>query len=564
MLRIRALALAGTLAWAGALAAEEQAKPEAPKAEAVKPAAAKPDAVKAASKQGGAKAEAPKPAAAKPDAPKADAAKAEAPKPAPAKPDAPKADAPKPEAGKEEAPAAPSTAEMYDDALAAHASGDARKAAARLFAWLRGAARTSENYEVAQHLLAEDLAALGMVHGALSLEAEVVRTRGRPELVGPALENLARWTRGVAHDEQRLEDEVLHGADFGALEGPARAWVAFHQGASDLRLGNERWAALRFAELPEGSPWRARARLLTAASRLVRGAPAAEVLAEFEAVGADPKAPRDARNDAHVQAARLRFEAGDYAGALKHHAAIDLPELDPGRGQLYLEEAYTRVRLGDGSRAMGLLAALDAPGFRPLFLPEKYLLRASIFKDACHWLPAKRAARGLLRRFAPSLEAIRERRPLVADPLLADAALQKGAGKHAEQWYRQLLRERELLDRAASGWAESGLYARLADVYKLALDEAGRRRRVELERGVVRAADELLAAVEQVNLVDYEVGLALYRRAGKSGLASPLTFADPLPKGDEVGFEFVGEYWNDELPAMRFALSDRCSEGVSP
>jgi hypothetical protein len=31
-----------------------------------------------------------------------------------------------------------------------------------------------------------------------------------------------------------------------------------------------------------------------------------------------------------------------------------------------------------------------------------------------------------------------------------------------------------------------------------------------------------------------------------------------------VGFEFDGEYWNDELQDLRFALTDRCVEGVSP
>ncbi|MBS2022525.1 MAG: hypothetical protein JST92_08955 [Deltaproteobacteria bacterium] len=479
---------------------------------------------------------------------------------------APAGDAAKPADAKDKAEVIPpSTQEMYDSALEAHAAGDARKAAARLYAWLRGSARSNDAYEVAEHLLAEDLAKLGFIHGALSFETEVVRTRGRPELVSPALNNLEQWTRSVPHDERRLEEEVLHGADFGTLEGPAREWVAYHQGALDLRLGNDRWATLRFNELSEGSPWRARARVLEAATKLqARDANVGDALAEFEEVAADPKAPREARNDAHVEAARLRFEAGDYKEALAHYQAVDLAELDPGRGQLYLEEAYARVRLGDGSRAMGLLAALDAPSFKGLYLPEKYLLRASIFKDACQYLPAKRAARGLLRRYSKSLTAIRDRTPLQDDPLLADAALQKGAGERAAKWLRQLQKEREQLDRFLSAWNGSGLSARLTEVYGLAIDEATRRRRLELEKGVIHAADELLSAVEQVNLVDYEVGLALYRRAGRQGTVSPLTFANPLPEPDEVGFEFDGEYWNDELPYLRFALTDRCAEGVAP
>jgi hypothetical protein len=454
--------------------------------------------------------------------------------------------------------------ELYDDALAAHAKGDARKAAGLFQTWLRGQARTADGYDTAQHLLSIDLAKLGLSHAALTIEALVVQDRTRPELVPEALANLERWTRDVPHDETRLEEELLHGTDFGNLDGPGKAFVLYQQGALDLKLGSDRWSQARFAELPEGSGWRARAKLLTAANLLSRGGKdAAAQLAVFEEIAADGDAPRDVKNDAHIQAARLQFEAGKFDVALTHYTAVDLPELDAGRGQLYLEEAWTRYRLGDGSRAMGLLAALDAPSFRALFLPEKFQLRALIFKDACHWLAAKRAARGLLRRYRPALEAIRERQDLTQVPLIAEAALQKGAGARAERFLNQLRRERDELVRYAGSWSDSGLQQRLASIYSLALSEAQRRRQLELEKGAIRVADELLGAVEQVNLVDYEVGLALYRRQ-RASQTSGLVFADAMPKEGEVGFEFDGEYWNDELQSLRFALADRCTSGVAP
>lgn len=454
--------------------------------------------------------------------------------------------------------------ELYDDALAAHSKGDARKAAGLFQTWLRAQARTADGYDTAQHLLAIDLARLGLVHAALTIEALVVQDRTRPELLPEALANLEKWTQATPHDETRIEEELLHGTDFGSLDGPAKAFVLYQQGALDLKLGSDRWSQARFAELPEGSGWKARAKLLTAAARLARAGPeAAAQLAVFEEIAADAEAPRDVKNDAHIQAARLQFEAGKFDLALTHYTAVDLPELDSGRGQLYLEEAWTRYRLGDGSRAMGLLAALDAPSFRALFLPEKFQLRALIFKDACHWLAAKRAARGLLRRYRPALEAIRERQDLTQVPLIAEAALQKGSGARAERFLAQLRKERDELVRYAGSWSESGLQQRLASIYSLALSEAQRRRQLELEKGAIRVADELLAAVEQVNLVDYEVGLALYRRQ-RASQTSGLVFADALPKEGEVGFEFDGEYWNDELQSLRFALADRCTSGVAP
>jgi len=460
------------------------------------------------------------------------------------------------------AAATPASQELYDRALSAHSSHDARSAAGLLFTWLTAATRTAENYETAEHLLAEDLQSLGLTHAALVYEGDVVRNRSRPELLPTALANLEQWTRSTPHDEERIEAELLHGNDFGALDGTARAYVAFTQGALDLRAGEDRWAQARFAELPEGSPYRSRARLLNTAVKLQRGSP--EALTDFEALAADEKSPRETRNEAHIEAGRLRFERGDFAEALAHYQGVDLPELDPGRGQLYLEEAWAFYRLGQGSRAMGLLAALDAPSYKALFLPEKFLLRALLFKDACQWLGAKRAARALLVHYASSLAAIHDRTPLAQDPVLSAAALQKGSGKRTAQLVDHLGHEREALEKNSSAWNESGLARRLGELYAQEQAEAERRRTLELQKGVQRVADELLAAAEQVSLADYEVGLALYRRGRETVPGTALTFADDKAGPGEVGYDFDGEYWNDELPVFRFVLANRCALGVAP
>ena len=139
--------------------------------------------------------------------------------------------------------------------------------------------------------------------------------------------------------------------------------------------------------------------------------------------------------------------------------------------------------------------------------------------------------------------------------------MQKGAARRAGQLVDELERERDRLSRLTSAWG-NGLAARLAELYSSEQAEARRRLQLELERGVVKAADELLRAAEQVSLVDYEVSLALYRRAHGAGLQSPLEFQDVDPGKDEIAFGFEGEYWNDELLGLRFSLPDRCGAGV--
>ena len=76
--------------------------------------------------------------------------------------------------------------------------------------------------------------------------------------------------------------------------------------------------------------------------------------------------------------------------------------------------------------------------FRDEFLPDKYLLRALIYRDLCHYLPAKRAAKELTRRFADSLEAIRERDDLTQDLRLRRAAEQPrlDQARRAASWTR--------------------------------------------------------------------------------------------------------------------------------
>jgi hypothetical protein len=411
-------------------------------------------------------------------------------------------------------------------------------------------------------MLAEHLAAIGLYQAAIAREVAVARNRARPELLPEALTRLRKWTTQVPYDEARVMAELLHGTDFGSIEGPIATWVAYQQGIIDLKDGDERWAFLRFGQIPPKDPLTARARLLVAAAHVDQ--PGDDILKEFEAIANDSANPTDVRNDARIQAARLRYERGDYQEALKLYNSIDLPELDPGRGQLYLEMAWTLYRLGLGGRAMGLLAALDAPSFRHLFLPDKYLLRAFIFKDACQLLTAKSLARELTRRYRATLERIKQRQPLTDDPILVGVALEKGAPRRADAYVQQLKQERDQLGSLAGYFARSGLAKNLSTFYSAALAEGERQRQLALEQGVIDAADTLLHDAEQVTLLDYEVGLALYRRDRGSGPTSPLVFEDVRPKHDEEAYEFDGEYWNDELLDYRFQLDDRCAGGARP
>ncbi|MGI5861784.1 MAG: hypothetical protein ACOX6T_06955 [Myxococcales bacterium] len=459
----------------------------------------------------------------------------------------------------EEEPAAVGP-ETFDEALELHYGGKPREAAPLFFRYVEGSARTADNYEWAQYFLGNDLAQLGFTRAAFSFYADVAKTRSRAEVLPVVLSALERLSAETVYDTELVEREVLGGTDFGFVPASVRDYVRFHKGMVDYRNGHLRWAWGHFDKLAPGSAYHARARLVRAVHKLEKENATEPALAEMEALAADEEAPREVRNDARIAVARLRFERGEYQKAHAAYDAVDLPELDPGRGQIYLEKAWTYYRMGEASKAMGLLLALDAPSFRELFLPEKYVLAALIYKDRCHYLPAKRAARGFTRRYGAALRLIRERGDLKSDERLLAAALQiEPAARRAGELVARLEQERDLIDAFASRFEASGLTRRLRQIYERALAEAIRQREIALERALVAAADRLLREEEQVRLLDYEIGLDLYKRVKKGALLDKPRASALAPDEDAVVYPFDGEYWNDELMDFRLDLPSRCA-----
>lgn len=454
-------------------------------------------------------------------------------------------------------------AHTLDEALQDYFTGHFKDAAPKLFEYTENAPATDENYAWAQFFLARSLLELELWHAGAVYLARIARERTNPVVLPRALEELRRLT-DRPHDEAMIDEQVFGALDLGFLPEEVAGYAHYQQGLVDLRVGNERWATTHFSKLPEGSAEASHAKYAMLVTRLKsakRDVPP-EMVEQFLELSKDPKLTREARNEAALAVARLRYEQQDFRGALAAYEAVQLPPLDPGRASLYLEEAWTRYQLGEVHAAMGLLTTLDAPSFRDEFLPDKYLLRAMVYRDLCHYLPAKRAAKQLTRKYADSLDAIREREDLTQDPRLARAAAAQGPTKRARRFLQSLELESERLGRHAGSFGEP-LYGAMAKLYDLARAEATRVYQARLHEAVREQADTLLRAAEQVRLMEYEVGLKLYERVKRGAKLVPLIEAEPL-KENQVAFRFVDEYWNDELRTYRFSLTSRCIEEGTP
>ncbi len=482
----------------------------------------------------------------------------DAPPPRAAPAEAPKAEAP-PAAPAPTPAAEPAPREWLDEGIEAFHDKDARAAAPLLFHYLAGTPPTDEGYAWGQLFLARSLAQLGLRHAAAVYLAKIARERTNPEVLPQALEDL-RALSAYPHDETLVDERVFGTLDVGFLPDGVSGYAHLQQGLLDLRMGYDRWSKSHLGAIPQGTAEEARARFATLVDGLkdAKALPP-KTLAGFAALADEQKLPLELRNEALLAVARLQYEQGDFAGALKSYQRVSLPPLDAGRATLYLEEAWARYQLGELHVALGLLTTLDAPPFRGEFIPDKYLLRAFIYRDLCHYLPAKRAAKELFRRYADSLDAVRSHADLLEDPGLTRAANGHGATRRADAFRRLLELESEGLSERAGIFGDA-LYGYLKRLYTQALAEAGRLHRLALSQAVEEEADGLLKAAEQARLLNYEVGLQLYERIKKGGhRASPL---DEDVLGDrQLAFWFNGEYWSDELRLYKVQLASRCVEG---
>ena len=457
-------------------------------------------------------------------------------------------------------PPPPAKDENFDGALAKHFKGQYVQAAAEFFSYIKGSARTADRYEWAEHFLSMDLDALGFKQAALQYEVFVAEERARPEVLPDALGHIEDIINNNPYPHDLVEDELLHGTDFGPLPAGPRSFVSYYQGLVDYRLGMTKWGDKRFAKVDADSPYAARVSYLKAVYTMVHDRDDAKAKAQFDAIAKDEHAPRALRNQAIMALARLAYEAKDYQGSFDLWGKVKVPELDPGRAPIYLERAWNLYRLKHYGDAMGLLYALEAPSFKDVFLPDKFVLRSLIYKDLCHYLPAKRSAREYSRRYATSLRTIKNRDPLSGDPKLMAAAIQvDDEYGEAHKLHDEVTTERERIDRYASPWADSGLANELQRIYGLAEAQASRHEEVARDNALNQTADRLLAEEEQLRLEDYEVGLAMYARLKRGRVVTDAPKPDVVAP-DEVVYPFDNEYWNDELHDFHLFITTRCLE----
>ena len=502
----------------------------------------------------------PPPGAATTAAPATPAAAA-APTPAAAPAGAP-APAPAPEP--EEVPVAVLDA-IFEGAREHFHDGDLAEAVAGFHEFLRKAPETDDRYEWSEHFMARALDALGYGHAAVEYHFNVISNRRVPRLLPESLSELERIARSRVHDRVLVEEDLLDDIEFpDHLPRRLNDFVHWVQGRRNLLRGNEAWAARSFGQIRGDGLYRMKAGMLKALWLIQRDRDA-EALPLLEGLTtAEPEHSVDAvaeevvRDDARETLARLVYGTGDHAAARERYATIVDPRHE--RAHLPLEKAWTLYYAHDWPKALGLLYALESPSFRDAFLPDKYLLRGIIYTNLCHFRAAQSAVEGFRERFGDSLAAIRRRDDLTTNGSLMRAALETARVKRLDTFLNSIRDERRRAA-AESEWAGDPVAKHLEELYGLEEKEVRARWRDAIEVAFRDISAKLLDYEEQVNLLDYEVGIALYRRVKKGEQKAEAREALPpsIPMGgDSFYLRPGGEHWNDELHDYVVLIQDRC------
>jgi hypothetical protein len=445
--------------------------------------------------------------------------------------------------------------EVFDEGLKYFYEKKYASACRRLWDYMAGNEKGAEKYGYAEFFLAQAFERLGLTHAAVEYYYNVAKDRTKPELLPDALQALERISRRVPFDQDLVLKDLLYDTNFGFVRPDLRDFILYHQGLLDYRNGFIRWGRSHFSMIKKGGYYYYKALYAEAVYELVKFN-LDKALEMFREILASGIRQTDVMNSARQSVARILFEQKKYAEAYAMYEQIDAPI--EKQASVFLEEAWAQYYLRNYQRAMGLLYALEAPSFYRFFSPEKHILKALIYKNLCHYNVAKDAIAEFFQAYGEAVRAVYDRVDLDKNPILLDAALQEPVLLELGRFQSKLDTELASLDRFESAWSPNGLMAHLQRIYGLKIQEANRQLQVGLQDSLRRVAEQLLEYEEQMNLLEYEIGLSIYKRL-KGAPTQKDARKDAIPfYGLQVYYEFDGEFWNDEMHDFRFFIEDRC------
>lgn len=445
---------------------------------------------------------------------------------------------------------------VFAQAVEASLEEDYTLAAAAANDYLKGSGVEDPRYDRALRILAQSAEELGLSYAASLWYLEIARSRRDTTLANQAIAGLERLTRNYQLDEETIARGFLGTSEITGLDDEAQAFVDYYQGLNSLQKGLDQWAIEQFDQIPQESPYRARATY----ALIIRALAGGELEGAKQAL-IDLRSARNVeeslRLDIERTLARIAFEEGRWRDA--QEAYLTLRKSAPDDPELLLEMAWTHYYLGEYQRALGLLVALDAPAYAGLIAPERYLLEALSLRKLCQFEPARKAAVRLRSRHGDAIDDLYEGTPLLESAPLRAAARLRQEGRQVGDWRARVEAEARMLEDYERKLGPE-LTTALQALYARGQAEAKRREDAELGDVMAVVAGELLGAEEGVRLILHELGVALLRGRRRGDGAPAIDGVTSIDEQDQIAYLFVDEFWTDELDDIVVRMEDRCIE----
>jgi len=423
-------------------------------------------------------------------------------------------------------------------------------AAIEFYRFISASSPDEDDYEWAQFFLGISLNRLNYTHAAVDVLGHLVTRKPNPKIVSYAFELIEDNMSILPHDEDFIVHQVVGDHDYGFVEGDVADFVNYLQGLYDWEHKFFEWGDDHFKKISTTSIYYYK-HLYEQALYSVYQNDIDEAIEYLNLILKSDYPSKDLKDESRKTLARLLYEEGRYDDADMIYERIQKRIID--QAENLLERAWVHYRIGNNERAMGLLYSFEAPSFENAFRPEYFILKSFIYKDVCHYQNALSVVFEFKNRYKNALAKLYERSlPQENDALMLIILNKPKVSKISN--FLQLL-EKEM--NACQVISDEGLRGHLVKIYTLQIEESREKLRKRVFDQYRVIANDLLQYEEDANLMEYEIGLDMYRRVYQSHYTDEKTIKEKVAKGLAV-YEFQGEFWNDELATYEVSLPNKC------
>ena len=408
------------------------------------------------------------------------------------------------------------------------------------------------DYEWAEFFFGISLKRMGFSHASIDVLGNLVTRKPNQKIVTYCLELFEQALQAHPVEREAIINRVLCDQEYGFVDGVVADFVNYHQGVYDWEHGFFEWGNQHFEKITPDTHYYYQY-LFKKALLSIYHDQIDDAVQILKSILNSERPYRELKNETRKTLARLLYEQQQFKEADLMYGEIDLNILD--QAENLLERSWAHYRLGHLEKAMGLLYAFEAPSYRAAFKPEYFILKSFIYKDVCHYEKAMTVIGEFKGRYGDALESIYTRGDTADNHALMEYLLNKNSINRTWQFLELLERERT----AARRIRDDVLRKYLENIYELQIEQSRRKLKLQIEREYEIAANDLLRYEENAHLMEYEIGLDMYKRVYDFHYQEEDRRNDQAPTTQaRVVYPFQGEFWNDELATYQVKLPNKC------